>query len=37
MKEIIHATDEQLVQVLELFLNKLPNFMKASLQCIAKC
>lgn len=37
MKERIHATDEQLVHVLELFLNKLPNFMKASLQRIAQC
>ena len=30
MKEIIHATDEQLVRVLEVFLNKFPNLMKAS-------
>ena len=37
MKEIIHATDKQLVQILELFLNKLPNFMKVSLQQIAQC
>lgn len=37
MKEIIHATDKQLVQILELFLNKLPDFMKASLQRIAQC
>lgn len=37
MKEIIHATDEQLVKVLELFLNKLLNFMKVSLQRIAQC
>ena len=37
MKEIIHATDEQLVKILEVFLNKLPNLMKASLQHIAQC
>ena len=37
MKEIIHATDEQLVRVLEVFLNKFPNLMKASLQHIAQC
>lgn len=37
MKEIIHATDEQLVRVLEVFLNKLPNLMKASLQHIVQC
>ena len=37
MKEIIHAIDEQLVRVLEVFLNKFPNLMKASLQHIAQC
>lgn len=37
MKEIIHATDEQLVRVLEAFLNKFPNFMQVSLQHIAQC
>ena len=36
MKEIINATDEQLI-ILEVFLNKLPDFMKASLHRIAQC
>lgn len=35
MKEIIHASDEQLVKVLEVFLSKPPNFMKVKLQYIA--
>ena len=37
LKKIIHATDEQLVKILEVFLNKLPDFMKASLHRIAQC
>lgn len=36
MKEIFNATDEQLI-ILEVFLNKLPDFMKASLHRIAQC
>ena len=37
MKEIIYATDKQLVKILAVFLNKLPSFMKASLHRIAQC
>lgn len=37
MKEIIYVTDEQLVKILAVFLNKLPGFMKASLHRIAQC
>lgn len=37
MKEIIHATDEQLAKILEVFFNKLPDFMKANLHRIAQC
>lgn len=36
MKEIINVTDEQLI-ILEVFLNKFPGFMKASLHRIAQC
>lgn len=36
-EKIIHATDEQLIKILEVFLNKLPDFMKASLHRIAQC
>lgn len=37
LKKSIHATDEQLVKILEVFLNKLPDFMKASLHRITQC
>ena len=36
MKEIINATDEQLI-ILEVFFNKLSGFIKASLHRIAQC